>query len=419
MSRLLSELLGAKEPLFSRSILDMEKVTGKPGVDTRLIAEIIGKVQLKTRELGFDPDDTTPEELYRALINLVRLHDAHLAKQIGGDDPEDVQTLMPLIKKAVDGLDVPRSAWVLRKSVAKRMLRDMPPPAIMKHLHYKSIDSMLKYENLGEVYGALRFAEGPEWLDRFNASYKQIEPTDFETRDIEIVMMDRQRWGGIAEGFVHKKRHNITHLKELGVIVMLPTAMERMAGVTLTALPLLLHYLNEIRLYSAFFKLQQVKPNFGKVIVETLTADPDKAAVLVGTHIHWRVIQRYFGKLEKEKHPEIFEPHVQPEDLHWRKAEEWLYKIDPELTFWRDMDYVATPHRSRPIPFNLMDVSMSYVNGLKLGEHLMFHFRESLWNEIFMRYMGEKVLEQQILQQLDNDMLAPESIARKLKGAYA
>ena len=69
----------------------------------------------------------------------------------------------------------------------------------------------------------------------------------------------------IAEEFVRKKRHNITHLKELGVILMLPTSLEKLPGITITAMPLLFHYINEIRLYSAFFKLQQVKPNFGKM----------------------------------------------------------------------------------------------------------------------------------------------------------
>jgi hypothetical protein len=36
--------------------------------------------------------------------------------------------------------------------------------------------------------------------------------------------------------------------------------------------------------------------------------------------------------------------------------------------------------------------------------------REALWNEIFMRYMGEPVLKKQILQQLDNDMIKPEEL---------
>lgn len=54
MSRLISELLGATEPMFSIAVKQLEQVSGKPGVDVRLTAEIIGLVQLKTRELGLD-----------------------------------------------------------------------------------------------------------------------------------------------------------------------------------------------------------------------------------------------------------------------------------------------------------------------------------------------------------------------------
>jgi hypothetical protein len=131
---------------------------------------------------------------------------------------------------------------------------------------------------------------------------------------------------------------------------------------------------------------------------------------MAGQNIHWRVIQRYFGKLENEYHPEIFEPHVQPEDLHWRRAEQMLYELDPELGFWRDLDYVATMHAGRPITFNVLDVAASYVNKLPYHERAIYHFRESLWTEIFVRYMGEKVLEQQVLKQLNNNMIAPEEL---------
>ena len=410
MSNFLTDLLGATEPLFSMSVKQLEEASGRPGADVRLIAEIIGKVQLKIRELGLDPRDTTGEELYHALINKVKVHDAHLAKQIGGDDSADVQKLLPLIKKAVDAYDMPRSAWVLKRSVAKRMLHDTPPASIMKHLGYSSVDSMLKRENLFEVYGALRFAETPAWLIKFDKAYKSLMPSDFETRDIEILEMKKERWGEIAEAFVRKKRHNITHLKELGVILMLPTKIEKLPGITLTAMPLLFHYVNEIRLYSAFFKLQQVKPNFGKIIAETLVADTGKAAVMAGSHIHWRVIQRYYGKLPHESHPEIFEPHVQPEDLHWRKAEHCMYEIDPELEFWKDMDFVAVQHNKYPVSFNLLDNSMSYSTGATFDQRLFFHMRESLWNELFTRYMGEANLGSQVLKQLDNNMIAPERL---------
>ncbi len=405
---MLRDLLDAKEPLFSLSLKQLEEASGHQGIDTKLIGDIIEKSHTAMKKLGLDHSDTTGQELYHALLALVKKHDEHLARAIGGPNANDVQTLLPLIKQAAEKSTVPKSCWVLKKSVAKEMLRQTPPPTIMRLLGYRSVDSLLKHENLAEIYGALRFAEKPEWLVEFNEQYKSLHPSDFETREIEFVVMPRARWGDIAESFVHKKRHNITHLKELGVILMLPIKLQKLPGITLTAMPLLFHYINEIRLYSAYFKLQQVKKNFGQIFVSTLIADPGKAAIMAGTHVHWRVIQRYFGKLEKEYHPEIFEPHVQPEDLHWRKAEDALYDIDPELKFWKDMDYVGMMFGNRPLTFNLMDNSFSYSNNTPYAQRTIFHFRESLWNEVFMRYMGQKNLEDQILRQLDNDMIAPE-----------
>jgi hypothetical protein len=181
-------------------------------------------------------------------------------------------------------------------------------------------------------------------------------------------------------------------------------------GLTIFVFPLLLHYLNEIRLYSAFFKLKQVQPKFGEIISNTLVADPPQAAVMAGQQIHWRVIQRYFGKLENEYHPEIFEPHVQPEDLHWDKAEDLLFKVAPDLGFWRDLDFVGQMHAGRPLTLGLLDSAASYVNQLHYADRAIYHFREALWNEIFVRYMGQKNLEDQVLRQLDNNLIAPETL---------
>jgi hypothetical protein len=408
---MLSELLGATEPMFTLALQQLERASGNPSVDVRLTAEIIGKMHMKTKELGLDVKDTTGKELYFALLGQIEKHNNHLVKQIGGKDPDDIVTLMPLMKKAWEDVKLPKNAWVIKYSVAKQMLKQMPPKQIMKHLGYRSIDSMLKRENLAEIYGALRFAETADWLNKFNELYKSLKPSDFETRKIEIVEMSLDRWGNLAAPFIHKKKHNITHLKELGVILMLPIASgTHLRGITIFTLPLLFHYLNEIRLYSAFFKLQQVKPDFGAIVVDTLIADPSNAAIMAGQNIHWRVIQRYYGRLENEFHPEFFEPHVQPEDLHWRKAETLLYQIDPELKFWEDLDYVGVMHAGRPLTLNLMDMAASYVNQLPYAQRAVYHFRDSLWTEIFIRYMGQKTLEQQVLQQLDNNLIAPEEL---------
>jgi hypothetical protein len=287
----------------------------------------------------------------------------------------------------------------------------MPPRQLMAKLGYDTVDAMFEGEEFDEIYPALRFSEGSEWLSQYNELFKTVTRDDYEERDIRIVVMDHDKYVDLATHFVEKKLHNITHTKELGIIVVVPMHAERMRGLALKSLPLLLHYLNEIKLYSTFFKLKSHKKNFGEIVVNTLIADPGNASQMAGQYIHWRVIQRYFGKLKDESHLEAFEPHVQPEDLHWRRAEDLLYQIDPELEFWKDRDYVGFNFDEKtPVSLNLFDVSFAYSNSEPYENRYVYHFRESLWNEIFVTYMGYPNLREQILQQLDNDMVAPENL---------
>lgn len=410
MARILRDLLDAEEPLFSLSLRQLEEASGHAGTDAKLIGEIAEKIRYGIEMLGLDPHDTNGKELYGAQLVRIKKDNDRVTKLIGGTDADDVLQMVPLMVEAVNKMDINRECWVLKRSVAKQLLKKMPPKKLMKHLGYRSVDSLLKNEPIDELYTALRFSEGPEWLTDYDKLFSSVTPSDFETRDISIVIMDHEKYVDLAEHFVEKKRHNVTHTKEMGTIVVVPMRADRMKGITLKTLPLLFHYINEIRLYSAFFKLKQVNHNFGETVVQTLIADPGTASQMAGQHVHWRVIQRYLGRHKEDATAEAFEPHVHPEDLHWRRAEEWLAQLDPEMKFWIEMDYVAKLYDGQPLTFNLMDISLGYSTDEPYEERLYYHFRESLWNEIFMRYMGHKNLENQILKQLDNDMIAPEEL---------
>ncbi len=407
---LLTKLLLAKEPTIELAIKQLEDKIGRKGVDTELIGEILQKGFNHAAQLGLD-SDFNAKELYYSLINRVKLDDERLARAIGGKNIDDVAEMMPLIIKKFESLDLPRKGWFLKESIARKMLKNHPPKNIMARLGYKDVTVMLEKENIFEIFTAIRFGESGEWLDSFNQQYKSVKFKDFENRRIHTVVYDSKKWGDIAIHFVQKKLHNITHSKELGVIVAVPLPKKTMRGITLKVLPLLVHYCYEVHLYSAYFHLISAQKDFGKRLCETLIADTARVPIIDGRHhVHWRVIQRYYGKLKGEEHPEVFQPHVQPEDLHWRKAEDVLYKVDPELDFWRGMDYVALDIEGEVVTFNLMDVEFNYSNGNSFEDRNLYHFRESLWNELFERYMGQKILEKEILQQLDNDLIAPERI---------
>lgn len=415
MAKFLRDLLDAEEPIFSQSLVQLEKASGHHGADVRLIADITQKAHESMRILGLDPANTTGKELFRALDSRVEADNKRVAKIIGAKDPEDVQHMVPYMVRAANKVKFDRKVFVLKHDKAKEFLRQMPPHKLMEKLGYADVDEMFAGEDFDELYPALRFSEGSEWLSQYNELFKTVTRDDYEERDISIVVMNHDKYVDLATHFVEKKLHNITHTKELGIIVVVPMHVERMRGLALKSLPLLLHYLNEVKLYSTFFKLQSHKKNFGEIVVTTLIADPGNASQMAGQYIHWRVIQRYFGKLKDESHLEAFEPHVQPEDLHWRRAEDLLYQIDPELVFWKDRDYVGLmlDDPKRPVSFNLFDVSFGYSNSVSYEDRYVYHFRESLWNEVFATYMSFPNLEHQVLQQLDNDMVAPEKLIVK------
>ncbi len=411
MAKFLRDLLDAEEPLFTTALRQLEYTSGRTGADTKLIGDITRMAHDNMRLMGLNPAVSTGEEVYYALQARVEDDIARLTKIIGAKDSEDVEHIVPYMIETANKAKFNRKVFVLKREKAKELLRQMPPYDLMKALGHKDVEELFEKEDFDEIYTALRFSEGPEWLNKYDELFSTVTADDYEERDMRIIQMDHKKYVDLAAHFVKKKLHNVTHTKEMGTIVVVPMHAKRMRGLVLKTLPLLFHYMNELKLYSTFFKLKSKKPHFGKIVVETLIADPGDASQIVGNKIHWRVIQRYLGRHKEDSVSKAaFEPHVQPEDLHWRRAEDLLYELDPELEFWKDRDYVGVMYDDFPVAFNLFDVSFAYSNKESYEGRYAYHFRESLWNEIFVRYMGFKNLSEQVLEQLDNDMIAPEKL---------
>jgi hypothetical protein len=409
MSKLATFLQG-REPLLDHALHQLEARTGKKGADVKLTAEIAEKAAAITKQLGL-PTDCSGEELYQALLTKIKQQDAHLAVTLGGSDAEDVEQMIPLAIRRLEQIQMPRRCFALKYDKAAQMLSKRPPEQLMKRLGYTDCQQMIEKEDLAELFIAIRFTEGPDWLNEFNTVYKDLTPHDFEERPIKLVRFDAKKWGDVAAHFIEKKKHINTHSKEMGVVAILPPPAPKMRAITLKVVTLTLHYFNEVRLYSAYFKLLSNKPHFGHILSETLIADTPHIKMVEHGYIHWRVIQRYYGKSgESREHPEVFRPHLQPEDLHWRSAERILYLIDPEMALWREMDYVAVEKDKDIVTFNLMDVALSYANQIAYPDRYLYHFRESLWNELFSRYMGDAKLREQLLVKLDNAIVKPESL---------
>lgn len=398
MSSILRDLLNAEEPLFSQSLRQLERASGEQGRDARLIGDIAAGMTKGIKKLGLDPNDTTAVELYAALMARLARDDVRLRQMLDGEGSTELYT--KLVKK-VKPLIADQKVWVMKRSVAKRLLKAVPPKQLMKQLGYRSVDSMLKHEHIDELYVSIRFAENDTWLRSYNQQFRTLKPSDFESRPVTLVVLDAKRYGPLTRSYAARRHYAVAHAKEMGIVALLPSEDDTVKdGATLATAVFTLHYVNEVYLYSTFFKLKQVTPNFGEVVVRTLN-DDEGLSRIAERDIHWRIVQRHLSSVD-ERHPEMFRPHIQPEDLQVQATEKLLVLLDSELAFWAGMAYVGRRFDEAVVSFNLLDGVLNYANKLSLAKSSTRHFHDSLWNEIMLRYLGAQNLLERVMSQLDD-----------------
>lgn len=403
MTRVLSELLGAKEPAFRLGLRQLETASGTPSEDIRLTTEVLQLIREKLHQIGLDASDTTGPELYQALQNRIKQDDQTVLEllQSSGTTPN----LMLHTKRFVESLDIPKKAFCLKSSAAKKLLKKAPPKKAMKQLGYRSLDSMLKHEAVAQVYMAAVIAESANWHRTFMAQYKNLLPTDFESRSIQICAPDTKRWETVAANFVHAEKHNIFTFKELGSVVLLPLPSEVIEGSALTTLVLTMHAITDIRCTSAYLKLHQVRSDFGDTLIHVARSEPYTNATMAGERLPWRLVQQYFDRHPDAYSPELFEPHVQMEDLSIEPVEATLAKVHPRFEFWKGLSHVGLLDHGTAVSCNLTDAALNFCNKVPYEKRFVHYFRDHLWHELMLRYLHQQNLEQAVHDQLNDELI--------------
>lgn len=409
MTRFLSQTLGAEEPAFGLAVQDLERASGHQSTDIRLTTEIMHGVQEKMRQLGLDPQDTTGPELYEALQERLRQDEKHLRDALSLDEHATPGEVLSRLQQFLETHEIAKGCFALKLSVAKRLLKKVPPKKAMKQLGYRSVDSMLKHEPVAHIYAAAAMIESSQWQQTYREQYTHLNPSDFESRKMTVLFPKAKKWEKLAKEYVDRVKHNIVCLKELGAIVLLPHETE-MPGLALTTFLLVFNDMNTIRAHSSFTKLQQVKFNFGETVKNAVEHDPHTSAELAGQPVPWRLIQRFYGRHQHAYHPDIFEPHVQPEDLSWFDAEHLLKDLKPALGFWEGTAALSFLYNGEPVSLNVLDVALGHCNQLKFTDRIIHFARENIWHELMMRYLNQENLEQAISQQLSKELVGEPAL---------
>ncbi len=380
----------------------LKAVTGKEKVMESIMAENDREVGNRLGMLDIS-DDPTAREVYDALIERIAHDDSQLCGWLGCPSSLRTDDWQRVLDRAQEVAGAPQG-FFLKKEKAVQLLENIPPQNVLKVLGYETVAQMLSKEDLFEVFSALRFIEGSQWLnDVFFKQYEKLTPDDFEHRAVTTRALPA-RWLALAENFTKKKHHNISHLKELGVIFTLPLSLD-VKGEVIRNFSLLLHYFNEIPFYSSLFERFAKEPEtFAKKIISLLSGQVIENPLTVQNEkSQWLIVQRYLSK-DDENDWRLFVPHLNPEALHWDRAERILTKatattqIPVNLSFWKDMNWVGDFFKTDTgvpilVSFNLIDTAMSLVKRKDLLKYL-YHHQESLWNKIYASYFSEEEMEQ-------------------------
>lgn len=401
MTRVLASLLGAKQPTFQISLNQLERAGGMPGVDIRLTADILHRTQAKIRELGLDPNDTTPEELYHALEERLKRDERSLesALDIPGNatNQEIADTVVAFLSRATRD-----KAFVLKTSATKTLLKKHAPTKAMKLLGYRSNVSMLKHEPVAHIYAAAHLAESASWWQDFRSSYSQLSPSDFEMKRIGVLSPVTQRWQRIAATNSIHAQESVTLLQELGVVLFLPLSNKQtITGLALTLTTLGLQAVNDIRSGSSFLKFQQVRPDFSDTVIAVSQSRVYAAAQIANQPVAWQALHRFYARHLDRYPADVFEPHVQSDDLTWTAPEETLAGLSETLEFWQDTQYCGlTDSTGVVVSLNLFDVVINYANKLPFEQRSVQHVVQNVWHELTSRYLQQHAIESAIADQL-------------------
>jgi len=410
----MAKILRITPELLGEIITSMEHITHKELVIEDILSENEESIKRTLALLEVRKNNESSvlhaQDIIKALEDSLIREDKTLFELLGKPDLSQPATSRTLIEKSYEAVGVRATGFFLKKEKAREMLAKTPPPNIIRGLGYKNINELLEHEKLEEIFAALRFIETRDWMnDVFVRHYEALTPEDFEERFLDVFVLQR-KWLSLAQTFVKKKYHNVSHLKELGIIFIIPIGLDT-PGDTLRLFSLILHYLHEIPFYAALVK-QYAKHRefFASRLMSLIRGDVGNPMVeYTSQSARWLIVQRYLAK-DDQNDKRLFLPHVNPEAIHWRKAQEDIVRfalLHPalKLSLFQNLDYVGDFFPSRDggellVSFDLVDNIMSLVGQDTFVKYL-YHHQEALWNRIFAGFLGYEQMENLIVKDMD------------------
>jgi hypothetical protein len=381
----------------------MSDIVGHDNVLGAIVEENQARMERVLHELAVPSKNA--RDIFLFLISKIKKDDEKLIslfqRSIKGEEG-GFATVINFAKEVVSA----GKGFFLKLDKAREFVVKNPPQKIINFLGYSSAQELIEKEDIYEIFAALRFMEGMDWMNSvFLKAYEVLTPDDFEEREIKPVVL-QEKWKEAAQKFIQKKYHNLSHSKELGFIFIIPISID-IPGANFMDFSLAMHYFHEVDFYAKLFRkyAREDKDDFSKNLISALRGD------VIDTHPpdenlgrEWLISQRYLAK-DDNYDWRLFYPHVSPEALHWAKVERDLgrfsRRFDLGIEFWEGLGFVGDFYKDESgvevlVSFNFLDTVMALFKEKELIKYL-YHHQEAMWNKIFSGFFGEEKMEELII----------------------
>lgn len=396
MSRLISDILNAPEPHFSRTIQNWERLSNNAGHDLRLVSEVSAGRKFYLKNLGLDEDDTTPRELYYALRHKAADTNKKFEEKLGIKDDDSPEKVIAKVVKFIESQNLASDLWAIKPPVIKQILKKSVPKKLLKTLGLRSVDSVLKRTDPREILALAYFIESPEWTKKINTSLKNLSPNDFQNCDINILIIPQIKTKKLRKTAV-KNVGIIKTCYEIGTVIITPPA-KRFNTDSLGYALILTHQLHEASVYSSYFRYISVKNDFGHRFVQAIREGlPGKLNQL---SIGWKPLHQHL-QANPETFSKIEQPYLQTEHIAHPSPYQLMENLIPDGNFWKGGDIVFMTDNKHTASVNLVDVIINSSNGTVFENSKNPYLQSQLWQNLGSRYLQNGQIEALVISDID------------------
>lgn len=389
MSKLLSDILQAPEPEFSLRLRELEKIAGKPGIDLRLVSEMIISRQKILNKLKLDYNDSNAKELYHSLRHRALNDSDELAKIIGISDEAAPAEMLKKCVAFIKSSAAHQKVWTIKSSVIKKHLSENPPKKTLKAFSLRSVESALKRESLPILIFFAKLIESAKWRNKYVAQAGRLIPSDFDSKKVEIDIISATRRNQLKNAGI-KARQILYLCQDYAGIGLLPP-QKRFRGDVLYVVNSLLENIRELKQLGLFLKYHSLDDSFSGNFA-AIRKHGYQTAARVHSEFGWPARLKSLPQIEMSGDELI--GMINDDDLaHYR-----IHDIAGSESIWQHY-YFVLPEQNNFVSANLADVIINAVNGHELEQAYFKNAQAELRHELFGRYMRNERIRNYLSQQ--------------------